>query len=63
VTPVVTQLVRPTAAELGDVAAVFDQDRRDNGEPVTAMSFRDKACRDHMTKQDGRDSSFDNLED
>ena len=34
--PVVTQLVRPTAAELVDVAAVFDQYRRHYGEPVTA---------------------------
>jgi hypothetical protein len=63
VTPVVAQLVRPPATELADVAAVFDQDRRDNGEPVTAMSFRDKAGRDQMTTHDGSDSSFDKLED
>jgi GNAT superfamily N-acetyltransferase len=36
VIPVVTQLVRPAAAELADVAAVFDQYRRHYGQPVTA---------------------------
>lgn len=34
--PVVTQLVRPAAAELADVAALFDQYRRHYGQPVTA---------------------------
>lgn len=36
VIPVVTQLVRPAAAELAEVAGVFDQYRRHYGEPVTA---------------------------
>ena len=27
------------------------------------MAFRDKAGRDHMTRHDGQESSFDNLED
>jgi GNAT superfamily N-acetyltransferase len=36
VIPVVTRLVRPTAAELADAAAVLDQYRRHYGEDVTA---------------------------
>jgi GNAT superfamily N-acetyltransferase len=34
VIPVVTQLVKPAAAELADVAEVFDQYRQHYGEPV-----------------------------
>ncbi|MGN6678892.1 MAG: GNAT family N-acetyltransferase [Streptosporangiaceae bacterium] len=34
--PVVTQLVQPTAAELADVATVFEQYRRHYGQPVVA---------------------------
>lgn len=34
--PVVTELVRPAAAELAEVAGVFDRYRRHYGEPVTA---------------------------
>jgi GNAT superfamily N-acetyltransferase len=36
VVPVVAQLDQPTAAELADVAAVFDQYRHHYGEPVVA---------------------------
>jgi hypothetical protein len=30
---------------------------------TVTMVFRDKAGRDHMTKHDGQESSFDKLED
>ena len=30
---------------------------------VVKLAFRDKAGRDHMTKHDGQESSYDNLED
>ncbi len=30
---------------------------------TVTMAFRDKAGRDHMTKHDGQESSFDRLED
>ena len=30
---------------------------------TVTMAFRDQAGRDHMTKHDGQESSFDKLED